>query len=69
MSWWRRFRHGDADRAESQAAVVDANRSLLLARSRHAEVRRLSQSLEAQGQRNHFIERLNMHVARGANGH
>lgn len=67
MSWWKRFR-GDIDRTESKAAVAESAASLEAAKARHREVRALVSSLEDQGQRNHFIERLNLHV-RGANGH
>jgi len=63
MKWWVRFRGSST--GESQQAIVDADHSLANAEARTDEVQAVVTEMHELAKRNHFIERLNMHVARG----
>lgn len=65
MIRWPWVIHVGVDRDEARKAVEQAARSVRIAESRREVVSDLTQKLTVQGQRNNFIERLNMHVSRG----
>lgn len=61
MTWWVRFCHG-ADRVEAQTAKLSARRSVTEAKKRSQDVTELVTRLEGIAEKNHFVERLNLHV-------
>lgn len=60
--WWFFRKWHVVERERAERAVQRAKRSVRVAKARRPVVEYLAKRMTEQGERNNFVERLNMHV-------